>query len=50
MSRVIGKVDANGKNFHIAQHMETQPNGIYKTLDEDKRAEYESEKKKVAEK
>ena len=49
MSRIIGRVETNGKEFCINQHMEAQPNGIYKILDKDKRAEYEAEKQKATE-
>ena len=49
MSRIIGRVEANGKEFCIGQFQEAQPNGIYKIQDEDKRAEYEAERQKAAE-
>lgn len=49
MSRLIGRVKANGKDFCINQAQQAQPNGIYKIADEDKRAEFEAEKAKEKE-
>ena len=46
MSRLIGRVKTNDKEFCIKQAQHAQPNGIYKIEDEDKRAEFEAEKKK----
>lgn len=46
MSRLIGRVKANDKEFCINQAQHAQPNGIYKIADEDKRANLRQKRKK----
>ena len=47
MSRLIGRVWANGKEFRVRQVQHAQLGGEYKITDKEKRAEYEAEKAKA---
>lgn len=46
MSRMIGRVYVDEKEFCVNQHQEARPNGTYAIKDTDKRAQYETEKRR----
>lgn len=45
LSRIIGRVFANDKEFCINQSQRRQSNGEYEIQDKEKRADFEAEKK-----